>query len=152
MFYFVNNQVCYDQITMSMFSKTTAKNPQEYISLIEEPRRAQIQKIHDFIRQTVPDLPPHLQSGMLGYGSYHYKYKSGQEGDWPIIAVASQKNYISIYVSAYDGRQYVAEKYKDQLPQANIGKSCIRFKKIEDIDWEVLKNIFLEGEQMMKKL
>ena len=93
-----------------------------------------------------------LQSGLagVGYGKYHFKYASGRELDWPLIGLASRKDYISIYICATDGKKYVAEKYKDKL-KASIGKSCIRFKKVEDIDWEVLKQVFLESVRVIKK-
>lgn len=135
-----------------MFKPTTANTPEEYINQLDEPRKSQIQHIHDFIQETVPDLTPHLKSGMIGYGSYHYVYKSGQEGDWPIIALASQKSYISIYVScmAKDGT-YLTEYYSDQLPNASVGKSCIRFKKIEDVDWEVLREILVNAKELMEE-
>lgn len=130
---------------MNMFKETSAKTPEEYIAGLDGSRRGEIQKLHDFIRSVAPDLKPHIQSGMIGYGTYHYKYASGREGDWMIIALASQKNYISVYVCAPDGDQYVPEKYKDQLPKANIGKSCIRFKRTEDIDLDVLATIIRKG-------
>lgn len=128
-----------------MFKPTSAKTPDEYIALIAEPRRSEIKTLHEFIQKTIPDLKPHILAGMIGYGTFHYKSASGREGDWSYIALASQKNYISVYVCASDGDQYVAEKYKNELPKANIGKSCIRFKKIEDIDLVVLKKVILEG-------
>ena len=134
-----------------MFKPTNAKTPQEYIELIAEPRRSEIQKIHEFIQKIVPDLKPHILAGMIGYGTFHYKSKSGREGDWSIIALASQKNYISIYVCASDGKQYVAEKYKKDLSKANIGKSCIRFKKYEDIDFPILEKVILEGVDLFSK-
>lgn len=139
---------CYNP---SMNSTSSATTPEEYISTLDEPRRIEIQKLHDLIRETVPELEPFMLSGMLGYGKYHYKYASGREGDSAIIALASQKNYISLYASAADGDQYVAEKYKEQLPKANIGKSCIRFKKTADIDTEVIKAILKESSQLMRK-
>lgn len=132
-----------------MFKTTPAKTPQDYIALIAEPRRSEIQKLHAFIQKVVPDLKPHIMAGMIAYGTYHFKYASGREGDWAIIALASQKNYISVYVCATDGTQYVAEKYKHTLPKASIGKSCIRFKKLADIDLAVLKTIILEGKKLM---
>lgn len=137
-------------VHMNMFKPTTAKTPEEYIDRIEEPRRSQMQQIHDLIVKTVPDLKPHIMAGMIGYGTYHYKYASGREGDWAIIALACQKNYISVYVCASDGKEYVVEKYKKQLPKASIGKSCIRFKKPEDIDRPLLQKIIREGVEMMK--
>jgi uncharacterized protein YdhG (YjbR/CyaY superfamily) len=126
---------------MNMFKVTDAKNPQEYIAKIDEPRKSEIQKLHDLIREYAPKLEPFMISGMIGYGKYHYKYPSGREGDWCTIALASQKNYISVYVCVMNGEQYLAERYKSELPKASIGKSCIRFKKTADIDLEILKEI-----------
>jgi hypothetical protein len=126
---------------MNMFKVTDAKNPQEYIAKIDEPRKSEIQKLHDLIREYAPKLEPFMISGMIGYGKYHYKYPSGREGDWCTIALASQKNYISVYVCVMNGEQYLAERYKSELPKASIGKSCIRFKKTVDIDLEILKEI-----------
>jgi hypothetical protein len=88
---------------------------------------------------------------MIGYGSFHYKSVSGREGDWCNVALASQKNYISVYICASDGKEYVAEKYKEALPKANIGRSCIRFKKTEDIDLEILKKALIEGVKTSEK-
>lgn len=124
-----------------MFKTTTAKTPQEYLDLLVEPRRSEVEKLHDFIRKTVPGLKPYIMSGMIGYGKFHYRGKSGREGDWATIALASQKNYISLYVCAVVDGKYVAEGYKDKLPKASIGKSCIRFKKVEDIDLAIIAKI-----------
>lgn len=130
---------------MNMFKPTKAKTPKEYIEMIEEPRRGEIEALHALIQKTAPKLKPHIQSGMIGYGSYHYVYASGKEGDWPVIALASQKNYISLYVMASDGKQYLAEKYKKKLPKANIGRSCVRFKKLEDVDLTILTALIKKG-------
>jgi hypothetical protein len=138
-------------LSMNMFKTTDAKTPDEYIAMIDEPRRGQIQLLHDLIRNTIPEHKPYIISGMIGYGSFHYKSVSGREGDWCIVALASQKNYISVYICASDGKHYVAEKYKEALPKANIGRSCIRFKKIEDIDLEVLKQALIEGVKTSEK-
>lgn len=116
--------------------------PEEYFEKLEEPRKSEIMRIHSLICETVPELDPHIRSGMLGYGAYHYKYASGREGDWFKIGLASNKNYISIYACAVVEGRYVAEAYKEKLPKASIGKSCIRFKKLEDVDVKVLQEIF----------
>ncbi len=44
------------------------EKPEEYIAALDEPRRSEIQQLHDLIRSTLPDLEPHIRSGMLGYG------------------------------------------------------------------------------------
>lgn len=133
-----------------MLKPTTAATPEDYIAQIDEPRRSDIQQLHQLIRQTVPDLKPFIIAGMIGYGPYHYKYASGREGDTAIISLASQKNYISLYVCATADGQYVAESYKEKLPKANIGKSCIRFKQLADIEVKVLKEVLKKGAAAMK--
>lgn len=130
---------------MNMFKSTKAKSVEEYINLIEEPRRTDIKKLHEFIQKTIPDLKPHLLNGMIGYGTFHYKSKSGREGDWSTIILGNQKNYISVYVCAVINGKYVAESYKDKLPKASIGKSCIRIKKVSDIDLSVLSEIMTKA-------
>jgi hypothetical protein len=126
-----------------MFQPTAATTPEEYIDLIADPRKSEIQKIDTFIRETLPNLQPFIISGMIGYGPYRYKTASGQEGDWAVVLLASRKQYISIYACGVVDGQYVAERYKDELPKANIGKSCIRIKRADDIDFDVLRNILL---------
>lgn len=133
-----------------MFKGSSATTVEDYIDGLEEPRKGEILRLHELIRKTVPNLKPHIQSGMLGYGSYHYKYASGKEGDWMIIGLSSRKNYISVYVNATtpDG-QYVAEKYKSALPKASIGKSCIRFKKLDDVDKKTLALVIKQGAELL---
>lgn len=117
----------------------------EYFAQIDEPRRSEVKALHKMIRKAVPELKPAMVAGMIGYGSYHYKYASGREGDWPIIALASQKNYISVYVCASQDGVHLAESHKNELPKASIGKSCIRFKKLEDVDLAVLEKLVKKG-------
>lgn len=130
---------------MNMFKPVTAKNIDGYLAAIEEPRKSEIIKLHELIQQTVPELKPNWTFNMIGYGMFHYKYASGREGDWPMISLASQKNYISLYINAADDQGYIAERYQDRLPKANIGKSCIRFKSLADVDLNVIKEVLLAG-------
>lgn len=128
-----------------MFKPVKASSVEEYLSLIPEPRKAEIVKLHEFIQKTVPSLKPYFAYNMIGYGEFHYESKSGREGDWPIISLASQKNYISVYVCSVKDGKYLAEYFKSDLPKASIGKSCIRFKKVEDIDLKNLAKILQEA-------
>lgn len=124
-----------------MHGKSKATTPAKYIAALEEPRRTEIEKIDALIRKAVPKLTPHIQGGMLAYGPMRYRTKSGREGDWFKIGVASQKSYISIYFCAADDEGYVAERFKDRLPKASIGRSCVRFKKVEDLDLKALTEL-----------
>lgn len=134
-----------------MKGSSKAKTPQQYLQSLEEPRKTEITALHQLITETAPELKPHMDYGWLGYGTYHYRYASGREGTWSVIGLASQKNYISLYACLSDGQQYIAEKYKKELPKANIGKSCIRFKRLDDVDFKVLKKIIKETADLAKK-
>jgi hypothetical protein len=119
--------------------------PDDYIAGLEEPRRGEIQRLDDLIRETLPDLEPNADGGMLGYGRFHYRYPTGTEGDASLVALSSRKRYISLYVLCADDRGYLAEQYADRLPKASIGKSCIRFKRADDVDFGVLRELLREA-------
>lgn len=116
---------------MNMFKPSKAKSIASYIAAVPKDRRDTIVFLHDFIRQTVPTLKPHFAINMLGYGSF----------PWPVISLANQKNYISIYVCAIIDGKYITEVYKKELGKVSVGKSCIRFKKIADINLSALKKV-----------
>src|SRR4051812_36466558 len=121
-----------------MKGQLKVSSPEEYIGKLEEPRKSDVAALDKLVRKAVPKLEPFIHSGMLAYGPFHYKYASGREGDWFRIGIASNASYISLYACAADEDGYVAERYKEQLPKANIGKSCVRFKKLSDLDEKVL--------------
>jgi len=128
-----------------MFKTTTATSPEAYIAALDEPRRSEIRRLHELIRDTADHLEPHLEAGMLAYGRYHYRYASGREGDWFRIGLASHKRYISLYVMAERDGRYLAETYRERLPKASIGKSCVRFRSLEDVDLDALGPLIREG-------
>ncbi len=134
-----------------MIKPTGATSPEDYIAQIDEPRRSEILRLHNFIRETVPELEPRIESGMLAYGTYHYRYASGREGTWFPVGLASQKGYISVYVcGARDGR-YVADSHAPRMPKAKVGKSCIRFKRVDDVDLGVLAEVIRDGVEAMRE-
>jgi len=119
-------------------------SPAAYIAALPEPRRTEIARIDAFIRTTVPDLAPCMTSGMLGYGPFHYRYASGREGETAKVALSSRAQYIALYACAADARGFVAERYRARLPAADIGKSCVRFKRLDDLDRAALRDLLLE--------
>ncbi len=124
-----------------MFKATKAKSVQEYIAAVPDERREVVVFLHDFIQKAAPNLKPYFAHNMLGYGKFTYKNYKKEILGWPIIALASQKHYISLYVCAVDHGKYIAEKYKDTLGKVSVGKSCIRFKKIEDLNLGALEKV-----------
>lgn len=126
---------------MNMFTKNEAKSVEDYLLKVPDDRKKDIDYLHNFIQKTVPGLKPYFASNMIGYGSFQYLDSKKQIRDWPIIALANQKNYISIYVCAVTEEKYAAEKYEKQLGKVSVGRSCIRFKKIEDLNLDTLKTV-----------
>ena len=119
--------------------------PDELIGSLDEPRRAQIEAIDRLIREEAPGLDRHLRSGMLGYGTYYYRYASGREGDWFVVGLASNKRYISVYVCVSDQDGYLAERFRERLPGADIGRSCVRFKSLDRVDEAELRALVREA-------
>lgn len=124
-----------------MFKPVKAKDTKDYMAQLPEERRQILEAIDKLVREAAPQLKPAFAYNMPGYGMFKYKDYKGEVIDWPVIAMASQKNYVSVYVCAMIDGQYIAEQYKDQLGKVSVGKSCIRFKKLEDVKLDVLKQV-----------
>lgn len=127
----------------------SVKTPAQYIASLPADRRETVRALDQAIRKAVPDLKPNLSSGMLGYGRYHYKYASGREGDASMVALASQKNHISLYLCATENGEYIAEKNAERLGKVSVGKSCIRFKKLEDLNFKVAMELVKKTARLM---
>ncbi len=131
---------------MNMFKPVAAKTVDEYLASVPEDRKEAILFLHEFIKKNAPSLKSHFAYNMLGYGSMKYKNHKKEIIDWPTVSLANQKNYISLYVCAVEGNEYVAEKHKDKLGKVSVGRSCIRIKKIEDLNLDVLKDVLKQAE------
>jgi len=131
-----------------MFAKSSSSSVDEYLAAVPENRKETVNFLHRFIQESAPKLKAHFAANMLGYGSFEYLDKRiKQYKPWPIVALANQKNYISVYVCAIEGDQYLAEKNASKLGKVSVGKSCIRFKKLEDLNLEVLKQVLQQAEK-----
>lgn len=139
---------------MNMFKAVKAKTIKEYLEMLQSDRKESIEFLHNFIQKTAPSLKPHFAYNMLGYGSFSYKQSFSTNKnhkkeivEWPTIALANQKNYISLYICALENGQYLAEKYKSKLGKVSVGKSCIRFKKIEDLNLKTFEKVLKIAEK-----
>ena len=123
---------------MKMKGQLDVRTPDEYIAAVDDKRRPDIVALDALIRTHAPELEPVIMGGMLGYGPFDYRYASGREGDACKLSIASNASYISLYCFANDAAGYVAERYVDRLGNASIGKACVRFKKLADLDEQAL--------------
>jgi hypothetical protein len=128
-----------------MKGQLKVSTPKEYIAKLAEPRKSEVAALDKLIRKVAPQLEPFVQIGILAYGRWRYTYPSGREADWFRIGVASNKNYVSLYICAPCGNGYLRENYKKALPKANIGKCCVRFKRLCDLDAAVVAKLIREG-------
>lgn len=127
------------------------KTPAAYIASLPDDRRAAVQAIHRAIVKAAPKLKPFFVYGMIGYGKFHYKYPSGREGDWAVVGLASQKNHLSLYICCVDQKGYLAEQNKARLGKVSVGRSCIRFKKLEDLNLPVAMALVKQASGLMGK-
>jgi hypothetical protein len=114
----------------------------EFLAALPADHRDTMTTVHQAIRKAVPKLAPFMTSGMgpsplIGYGKYHYKSASGREGDWFLIGLAAGKNDYSLHICAGNKDGYLAERNAAKLGKVKTGRSCINFKKLEDLKLDV---------------
>ncbi|WP_394841221.1 DUF1801 domain-containing protein [Pendulispora brunnea] len=142
--------------------RVDANSLDEYFSA-DPSRERDLRQLDALIRKRAPSLAreffrgtaegkPGMSMKMIGYGKFQYKTKSSKEAiDWPLIGLALQKNYISLYVSSVRDGQYVIDEYAGQLGKVSTGKGCIRFKRFEDLDLEGLTVMLKSIEDDVRK-
>lgn len=119
------------------------KTREEFFKVAGE-HEAMIRELDALVQKAAPTFKPVIFGGVtgkwLGYGMRPYQSKSMKEpGEWPVISIANQKNYVSLYVISVENGEYAAEKYQKELGKVSVGKSCIRIKKLEDVNLDKLK-------------
>lgn len=132
---------------MNMFKATKAKTVKEYLQAVPEERREAVEFLHEFIQKTAPKLKAHFAYNMLGYGSFPWRNYKNEAITWPTLALANQKNYISLYVCSVQNGKYIAEMHAKELGKVSVGKSCIRFKKLSDLNLKGLKKVIKLAEK-----
>lgn len=115
----------------------------EFMVGLPPDRRPMIEAVHRLVREAAPDLTAAMWKNVIGYGTYHYRYASGREGDWFVIGLANQKRYVSLYICAAVNGEYLAEANADRLGKVSVGKSCIRFTKLANLDLDVVRELIV---------
>ena len=78
-----------------------------------------------------------------------YKYATGREGAAAVVGLSSRAQYISLYVSGHRGGKTIAEAAKSQLGKVSVGKVCIRFKKLADLNLPVALQLMREAATLL---
>lgn len=128
--------------------QSKATTPEQYLSELPEDRKEALLKLRNAIKENLPQgFEEVISYGMLGYVVPHSIYPSGYHCDpklpLPFINLASQKNFIALYhMGIYANKNleswFVSEYPKHVKTKLDMGKSCIRFKKMEDIPFDFI--------------
>ncbi|MCB0820474.1 MAG: DUF1801 domain-containing protein [Bacteroidetes bacterium] len=128
-----------------------SKNPEDYISQIPDDRKQAFSKLRNTILENLPEkFKEGMAYGMIGYVVPHEVYPAGYHCDpklpLPFMSIASQKNFIAFYhMGIYADKAlldwFVAEYPKYVKSKLDMGKSCIRFKKPDEIPFELIAEL-----------
>ena len=124
---------------------------EEYISQLPEERQEVLQKLRNIIKENLPEgFEEGINYNMIGYYVPHSIYPDGYHCDpklpLPFMNLASQKNSVNLYHSGIYANKdlhdwFVAEYPKHAKRKLDMGKSCIRFKKLDDIPYELIAEL-----------
>jgi hypothetical protein len=124
-------------------TKPNKNSIDQFLKTVEDDKKRQDSfEIVKLMKKITGEEPIMWGPSIIGFGSYHYKYASGQEGDWPLTGFSPRKQNLTLYImsgfSLYDELLTKLGKYK-------TGKSCLYIKRLEDIDLKVLEELIKQS-------
>lgn len=128
----------------------------EYIISQPEAKRKDMQELHHVIMEIKPDCPLWFLDGKnsenkvvsnpnIGYGLQTMKYTDGKTREFYQVGISANSSGISVYILGIDDKTYLADAYGKSLGKAGVTGYCIKFKKLKDINIEVLKDAIRYG-------
>jgi uncharacterized protein YdhG (YjbR/CyaY superfamily) len=131
--------------------QSKAETPQAYLDSLPDDRKAAVNQLRETLDKNLPPgFEEQMSYGMLGFVVPHALYPAGYHCDpklaLPFISIASQKNFIALYhMGIYADNKlldwFLAEFPKHTKSKLDMGKSCIRFKKVEDIPYQLIAEL-----------
>jgi hypothetical protein len=140
--------------------RVEADSLQAYLDF-DAARKPDLVRLHALMRKAAPDLERYLHKGtppgepgmrfkMIGYGKYRYAARSGTLVEWPVIGVALQKNYISVYVSVTKAGASIVQTYAGKLGALRSGGNNFSFQKFDDLKAPAVSSLFAEVGRIFK--
>jgi hypothetical protein len=121
----------------------------EFIEYVDSPKkREDAYKLLDIFTETTGYDAKMWGPSIIGFGSYHYKYKTGHEGDAPLVGFSPRKAKISLYFAPGDPDR---EELLSKFGKHTTGAACVYINKVADIDVEVLKELIKQSAAFLKK-
>ncbi|WP_372650651.1 DUF1801 domain-containing protein [Draconibacterium sp.] len=131
--------------------KIKANTPDEYVAQLPEERQQAVLKLREIFRSKLPEgFQETMSYGMIGYVVPHSVYPAGYHCDTklplPFINLASQKNFIALYHMGIYANKNLLDWFVTEYPnycttKPDMGKSCIRFKKIDQIPYDLITEL-----------
>jgi len=138
------------------------KQIKEYITGQPEPKRSDMQELHQLILQVLPkcklwfldgkdDKGKIVSNPNIGYGSYSIKYADGTTREFYQIGLSANTTGISVYIMGIKDKKYLANTYGKNLGKASVTGYCIKFKTIKDINVDILQEAIRDGVEITGK-
>lgn len=131
--------------------KYQASSPDDYVNQLPDDRKEVVSKLRTIIKKNLPKgFQETLSYGMIGYVVPHETYPDGYHCDpklpLPFMNVASQKNFIALYHSGIYAKKELLDWFVSEYPnhakrKLDMGKSCVRFKKMDDIPYDLIAEL-----------
>jgi len=121
-------------------TKRTEASVESYLSAIEdEARRGDCEALAKLMAKATKQPPKMWGPSIVGFGSYHYKYESGREGDSCLTGFSSRKSDITLYL----GASVLGGEQLSKLGTHKTGKGCLYIRKLSDVDLKVLEQLIV---------
>ena len=111
-------------------------------SVPDETKRKDCWEIIKFMKLASKEEPKMWGPAIIGFGSYHYKYASGREGDMPMIGFSPRKQNLTLYIGVGDSS---ASPLLKKLGKYSTSKVCLYIKKLADVDMNVLQELIADS-------
>lgn len=130
-------------------TQPTPKPVSDFIAGIEdETKRANCEELVNLMSGITGEPATMWGASMVGFGSYHYKYASGREGDFFLTGFSPRKQALSIYIiSGFE----IAPGLMEKLGKFKTGKSCLYVKNLDDIDRNILAQLIQKSVQHLRE-
>lgn len=135
---------------------STQKQINTYIASHAEPKRSEMQTLNDLVLRIQPAAKRWFLDGKneegkvvsnpnIGYGAYTIRYADGSSKEFFRVGLSANKTGISVYIMGIEDKKYLAENFGKALGKASVTGYCIRFRKLSDINVDVLESAIRFG-------
>lgn len=114
----------------------------------DEARRKDCEAVIEMMKEATGAEPEMWGPSIVGFGRYHYKSKSGREGEWMLMGFSPRKSDLTLYIMP-GFHEY--QNFMPKLGKYKTGKSCLYLKKLADVDSNVLRRILKQAVKIMSK-